>query len=173
MSMCKFAILTKCLRCEFHLHMKKNKIKQMKKLLFISLVFTCLFSFGKCDKHKKCCKKKATTETASAKLNANEIWMSYDETKCENPWNFNWFQKPTEEQILSAIKSDLSGKEITVLEIRSSFPEKDFMSCEACNCPTGKKYYVRINKSEIEKLKALKFIEVTEVPKMENIDITK
>lgn len=131
-----------------------------------------MFSFGKCNKHKKCCKKKATTETTSAKLNANEIWMCYDETKCENPWNFNWFQKPTEEQILGAIKGDLSGREIIVLEI-NSFIKKDFISCEACSCSTGKKYYIRVNKSEIEKLKALKFYEVNDVPKMENLDIAK
>ena len=134
-------------------------------------MLTCLFSFGKCNKKKKCCAKKATT-TAVAKLSADEIWMRYDETKCENPWQFNWFQKPTEAQILGAVKSDLIDKEIDILEIHSS-TKKDFISCEACTCPNGRHYFVRINKSEIEKLKALKFFEVKDVPKTDNIDTTK
>jgi hypothetical protein len=143
----------------------------MKKILFFSLMLACLFSFGKCNKKKKCCAKKATT-TAVAKLSADEIWMRYDETKCENPWQFNWFQKPTEAQILGAVKSDLIDKEIDILEIQSS-TKKDFISCEACTCPNGRHYFVRINKSEIEKLKALKFYEVKDVPKTESPDTTK
>jgi hypothetical protein len=143
----------------------------MKKILFFSLMLACLFSFGKCNKKKKCCAKKATT-TAVAKLSADEIWMCYDETKCENSWQFNWFQKPTEAQILGAVKSDLIDKEIDILEIHSS-TKKDFISCEACTCPNGRHYFVRINKSEIEKLKALKFYEVKDVPKTDNIDTTK
>jgi len=143
----------------------------MKKILFFSLMLACLFSFGKCNKKKKCCAKKATT-TAVAKLSADEIWMRYDETKCENPWQFNWFQKPTEAQILGAVKSDLIDKEIDILEIYSS-TKKDFISCEACNCANGKSYFVRINKSEIEKLKALKFYEVKDVPKTTGEDTSK
>ena len=144
----------------------------MKKILFSILILTCVLSFGKCNKQKKCCKKKATTETTSTKLNANENWMCYDETRCENPWNFNWFAKPTEAQILAAIKSNLTDREINVLQI-NSFTKKDFISCEACNCPTGKKYYVRVNKSENEKLKTLKFYKVNEVPEFIIEDKTK
>jgi hypothetical protein len=144
----------------------------MKNIFFIILVLSCLFSFGKCNKKKKCSKKKATTETSSAKLNANEVWMQYDEKKCENPWHFNWFAKPTEAQISGAVKGDLQGREIAVLEIRSS-TEKDLISCESCNCPNGTHFYVRVNKSEIEKLKALKFYEIKNVPKAENVDTTK
>ena len=144
----------------------------MKKILLLSLLFLCLLSFGKCHKKKKCCKKKTNTATAVSKINPQEVWMQYDETKCESPWQFNWFTKPTEEQILAAVKSDLSGKEITVLEIRST-TEKDFISCDACTCPNGTHYFVRVNKSEIEKLKALKFFEMKEIPKTESTDKTK
>jgi hypothetical protein len=143
----------------------------MKKILFFSLIIACLFSFGKCNK-KKCTKKKASTETSASRLNANEVWMQYDETKCANPWQFNWFQKPTQAQILGAIKSDLLGKEIVALELRSS-TEKDFISCDACDCPNGTHYYVRVNKTEIEKLKALKFFEVKDAPKMDSVDTAK
>jgi len=134
----------------------------MKNILFFSLVLCCLFSFGKCNKKKKCSKKKALTET-STKINADEVWMQYNETKCANPWQFNWFQKPTDAQVLGAIQSDLIGKEIAVLEIKSS-AEKDFMSCDACDCPTGTHYFVRVNKSETEELRALKFFETKDVP---------
>jgi len=134
----------------------------MKNIFLFSLMIACLVSFGKCNKKKRCSKKKATTETA-AKLNSNEVWMQYDETKCANPWQFNWFQKPTDAQVLGAIQSDLIGKEIAVLEIRSS-TEKDFMSCDACDCPTGTHYFVRVNKSEMEELRALKFFETKDVP---------
>ncbi len=135
-------------------------------------MLACLFSFGKCNKKKKCCVKKASTEASSAKLKADEVWMRYDETKCENPWQFNWFQKPTEAQILGAVKGNLQGREINILEIKSE-TAKDIISCEACTCPNGRSYFVRINKSEIEKLKALKFYEVKEIPKMESPDTTK
>jgi hypothetical protein len=143
----------------------------MKKILFFSLILACLFSFGKCNKKKKCCAKKGTT-TAVAKLSADEIWMRYNETKCENPWQLNWFQKPTEAQLRGAVKSQLSGQEINILEILSTY-EEGFISCEACTCPNGRHYFVRINKSEIEKLKALKFFEVKDVPKTESPDTTK
>jgi len=143
----------------------------MKKILFFSLMLACIFSFGKCNKKKNCCKKKATT-TAASKLNADEVWMRYDETKCENPWHFNWFVKPTEAQILGAVKSQLTGQEISILEIQSTYKE-GMISCDACNCPNGRNFYVRVNKSEIEKLKALKFYEVKEIPKIENPDTTK
>jgi hypothetical protein len=75
-------------------------------------LLSCLFSFGKCNKKKKCCKKKAKTEiaTSAEKLSTNEVWMQYDETKCANPWQFNWFQKPTQEQILGAVKSEFTWK---------------------------------------------------------------
>ncbi len=146
----------------------------MKKILFFSLMLACIFSFGKCNKKKKCSKKKANTEVTSnsAKLNADEVWMQYDEKKCENPWQFNWFQKPTQEQILGAVKGNLLGKVIAILEIKSS-TEKDFISCEACTCPNGTHYFLRVNKSEIEKLKALKFYEIKDIPKDVVIDNTK
>lgn len=146
----------------------------MKKLLFFSLIIACLFSFGKCNKKKKCCKKKASTAVVDVakKTNTNEVWMQYDETKCNNPWQFNWYQKPTEEQLLGAIKSELLGREIAVLEIRS-ITEKDFISCESCDCPNGTHYFVRVNKTEIEKLKTLKFFETKDIPKLENIDSSK
>ncbi len=136
----------------------------MRRILFFSLMLVCIFSFGKCAKKMKCCPQKAKTET-SAKLNSNEVWMQYDETKCDNPWQFNWFAKPTEEQILGAVKSELLGKEINILEIKSSF-EEGLISCEACTCPNGRHFYVRVNKSEITKLEELKFYEVKEVPKV-------
>ena len=70
------------------------------------------------------------------------------------------------------MKSQLSGQEINILEILSTY-EEGFISCEACTCPNGRHYFVRINKSEIEKLKALKFFEVKDVPKTESPDTTK
>ncbi|HMV14591.1 MAG TPA: hypothetical protein PKK18_11980 [Chitinophagales bacterium] len=144
----------------------------MKKILLLSLLFLCLLSFGKCHKKKKCCKKKTNTATAVSKINPQEVWMQYDETKCENPWHFNWFQKPTEEQLRSAVKGHLRGQEIAVLEIQSSF-NKDIISCDACHCKNGRHYYIRVNKSEFEKLKTLNFFEIKEIPKFENIDTTK
>ncbi|MCC6584723.1 MAG: hypothetical protein IT271_13550 [Chitinophagales bacterium] len=144
----------------------------MKKILFFSLMLACIFSFGKCNKKKKCCTKKTSTETSSAKLSANEVWMQYDETKCENPWHFNWFVKPTEAQIMGAVNSQLTGQEISILEIQSTY-EEGMISCDACNCRNGRHFYVRVNKSEIEKLKALKFYELKEIPKTKSIDTTK
>lgn len=139
----------------------------MKKILFFSLILTCLFSFGKCCKKKKGCSKKATVSTTT-----DEVWMRYDETKCENPWHFNWFVKPTEAQIVGAIKGNLEGSGIEILQITST-NEEGLISCEACNCPNGRHIFVQVHKSEIEKLKALKFYEVKDVPKTENTDTSK
>lgn len=144
----------------------------MRKILFFSLMVACLFSFGKSCKKKQCCKKKATSTTSAAKLNANEVWMRYDETKCENPWHFNWFVAPTADQILSAVKSELLGREINILEMYASY-DKNAITCDACTCPNGTHYFVRINKSEIEKLKELKFYEVKNITKIEKTDNTK
>lgn len=143
----------------------------MKKILFFSLILISTFSFACNKKKKKNTAQKATTETI-AKLNANEAWMQYDETKCANPWQFNWFQKPTEEQLRNAVKSQLLGQEISILEIQSTV-KNDFISCEACNCLNGRQFYVRVPKSEIEKLKALKFYEVKEIPAINSSNETK
>ena len=48
-------------------------------------------------------------------------------------------QKPTEAQIIGAIKGNLEGNEINVKEITSSIIP-DFISCDACNCPNGRKF---------------------------------
>lgn len=137
----------------------------MKKFLFFSLILLSTVSFA-CNKKKK--KKDAvqnTTSTTVSKLNTNEVWMQYDETKCQNPWQLSWFQKPTEEQLRGAVKSQLIGQEIAILEIQST-NETDFIACEACTCPNGRHYYVRVPKSEIEKLIALNFYEVKESPQI-------
>ena len=139
-------------------------------------MIACLFSFGKCNKKKKCCKEKAGTETSASRTNTNtdEVWMQYDETKCDNPWQISWFIPPTEEQMLGAIKSELLGRGIKVLDIQSSL-EKDLVSCEACNCPNGRHFYVLVNKTDAELLKTIKFYEVefNKIPKTKNTDTTK
>ena len=88
--------------------------------------------------------------------------MKYDETRCSNPWQFNWLVKPTDEQLAGAVKSELVGKQIFVQEIRTS--REDVVSCEACTCPTGLHYYVLISKGNATRLKGMKFYEVEDVP---------
>lgn len=130
----------------------------MKKILFFSLILLCMTSFACGKKKKKKIAQTATTETTD-KLKADNVWMEYDETKCQNPWHFNWLVKPTEGQLLGAVKSNLTGQEITILEIRSSYDE-GLLSCEACTCPNGRHFYVRVSRSQTEKLKALNFYEI-------------
>jgi hypothetical protein len=89
--------------------------------------------------------------------------MRYDETKCENPWQFSWFAPPTDEQLAGAVTGELKGRQIEVLEMRTK-RDKDVISCEACTCPNGFHYFVRIHKSEMAKLKELKFVETADVP---------
>lgn len=89
---------------------------------------------------------------------AGFVWMQYDETKCANPWQLNWLVPPTDEQLAGAVKSHLLGGGVTVLEIRTS-READFVSCEACDCPNGFHYFVKVNKVDAPKLKQLKFTE--------------
>lgn len=135
----------------------------MRLILIFSLILFTATSYGKCTKKKKsCCKKTATTATTKI-VNTNEVWMLYNETKCDNPWHFNWFVKPTEEQILSAVKGNLLGREINILEMRSIVDEQT-ISCDACTCPNGRQFYAKIPKTEIGKLKALKFFETQQIP---------
>ena len=86
--------------------------------------------------------------------------MRYDETKCANPWNFNWFAAPTDEQLAGAVKGNLEGKSIHILEIKTT-RDKDVVSCDACTCPNGFHYFVRVNKTDAAKLKEMKFVEVS------------
>jgi len=127
----------------------------MKKII-LSIVLCCtiFFSFGKCCKKKKNCTKKTA---------AKEVWMRYDETKCDNPWHFNWFAKPTEAQIAGAVKGNLEDREINILQMTSEY-EEGLISCEACHCPNGRRFFVRVHQSDAGKLKALKFYEVKDVP---------
>ncbi len=138
----------------------------MKKILFFSWIIACLFSFGNTNKKKKGCKK------STLKIKPAEVWMQYNETKCDNPWMFNWFQSPTEQQLIAAVKSELLGREIAVVEIKSTI-ENETISCEACTCLNGRHYYVRVHQSEIAKLKALKFWVVNEIPKINDNSIVK
>lgn len=101
------------------------------------------------------CSKKKKLKKLSA---AGFVWMQYDETKCDNPWQFNWLMTPTDEQLAAAVKSHLEGGGIAILEIRTS-READFISCEACHCPTGLHFFVKVNRPEVSRLKDLKFTE--------------
>jgi len=130
----------------------------MRNILFISLLLATIISSGECCHHKQSRQKKTISCTAT-----NEVWMRYDETKCDNPWNFNWFMPPTEAQITAAIKGDLQGKSIEILQL-TSYNDTGLVSCETCNCPNGRHIFVQVRKSESEKLKAMKFYEVKEVP---------
>lgn len=144
----------------------------MKNILFTVLLFSFVLSFGNCGKKTKCSKKKLKNETTSSKQNKNEVWLQYDETKCANPWHLEWFMKPTEEQLRSAVKSNLTSQGITILAIASTL-ENNFISCDACTCPSGRHFYVRTNSADIDKLKALKFYEVKTLPNFDKSAITK
>ena len=119
----------------------------MKWLIYFLLMFVMLGTFA-CNKKKKMKKLSG----------AGYVWMQYDETKCNNPWQFNWLVAPTDEQLAGAVKGNLEGRGITILEMKTSRQE-DFVSCEECSCPNGFHYYVRVNQSETPKLKDLKFFE--------------
>ena len=127
----------------------------MKWTFSLFLILSVLGAFA-CGKKKKLNKLSA----------AGFAWMQYDETKCDNPWQFNWLVAPTDEQLAAAVKSHLEGGGVTVLDIKTS-READFVSCEACNCPNGFHYFVKVNTADKAKLKELKFTEALpdKVPK--------
>lgn len=148
----------------------------MRKLLLFCLIFTCLFTFGKCKNKKKCCKKKTTTTAAAAvtspinSRDPNNMWLGYDETQCANPWQFNWFVAPTDEQLAGAVRGHLQGQGFTILDMRTA-RDKDKVNCEGCTCLNGFHYYVYVPKAEADKLKAMKFHEVETVPAGESPNI--
>jgi hypothetical protein len=119
----------------------------MKLFLCATFIFLGFTTFANC--------KPSKSDTA--------IWMRYDETKCANPWQFNWFAPPTDEQLAGAVRGHLQEREVKILDIRTK-RDTSMLSCEACTCPNGFHYYVRIPKSDIPKLKALNFQETKEIP---------
>ncbi len=119
----------------------------MKYLLYLAFLFTGLISLGRCNS-KKC---------------NTEVWMRYDETQCANPWQFNWFAPPTDEQLAGAVRGYLQEREINILEIRTR-RDKEVISCEACTCLNGFHYFVKVQKLGITKLKALNFKETKDIP---------
>lgn len=158
----------------------------MKNIFIAVLLLNCLYSHGACKNNKKkrqqvsataasstaqTQKEKATAPQKIVVLNSNQVWMRYDETKCSNPWQLNWLVKPTPEQLASAVKSDIEGRSIRVLEIRMD-SDKNSVTCDACTCPNGNHYYILVNKSVMPKLRELKFYEVKQVPEA-NPDNTK
>lgn len=134
----------------------------MKKIFFVYLILVSIFSYGKCCKKKKALSKNKTSPMVSVQ---DAVWMQYDETKCNNPWNFNWLIKPTENQIVAAVNSTLIGWEIPIKKFLSSY-DKNLISCESCDCPNGRHYYVFVGKAGIEQLKSMKFYTITEPPQI-------
>lgn len=129
----------------------------MGKIFLTIFIASSLFSFGKCDK-KNCCRKKL-----KATKELDEVWLRYDETKCANPWQFNWFAPPTDEQLAGAVKGELTGRGIDIMEMRTS-RDKDMVSCDACTCPNGFHYFVRVKTAVMARLKELKFYPAKEIP---------
>ena len=72
-------------------------------MLYLFLMLAVLSSFA-------CGKKKKMKKVADA----GYVWMQYDETKCENPWQFNWLMAPTEEQVSAAVRSHLEARCVNV-----------------------------------------------------------
>lgn len=87
--------------------------------------------------------------------------MRYDDTRCDNPWRFDWFAAPTPDQVISAVRSNIEGRNIHVIDMKTK-ANKDVVTCEACTCPTGFQYFVRVNIEDAAKLKVLKFVEAQE-----------
>ncbi|MDB5228304.1 MAG: hypothetical protein JWN78_2497 [Bacteroidota bacterium] len=85
--------------------------------------------------------------------------MRYDDTRCANPWSFNWLVAPTPDQVVSAVRSNLEGRTIHIIDMKTK-ADKDAVTCEACTCPSGFHYFVLVNKEDAAKLKELKFAEV-------------
>lgn len=141
----------------------------MRTTFFVLLLFTLVSSFGHCGKKKKQAASKAISTQKIVVLNNNQVWMRYDETKCSNPWQFNWLVKPTDEQLAGAVKGELEGRSVHVLEIRTE-RDNNVVNCEACTCQNGFHYFVLVNKSSMTALKALKFYEVKEVPERSEIN---
>ncbi len=135
---------------------------RMKPFFLIVCLMLFTFSFA-CGKKKK--KQQNLTQTDS-------VWMQYNETKCQNPWQLNWFTKPTEEQLRGAVKSQIEKHEVKILDIRSTYDD-GMISCEACTCPNGRTYYVLVKSDAVATLEAFHFIKTTTVPEANNPDKTR
>jgi len=81
----------------------------------------------------------------------DEIWMSFNETQCHNPWqNIS----PTDTEY--AVQKYLENNGINILNIKiETYSSGPF--CEACNCPSGRKILVQILAFDIIAIKTLGF----------------
>jgi hypothetical protein len=108
----------------------------MKKTLFL-LTISFVFLF---------CKKETTT--------GNDIWMTYQMTQCDDPWQqeADYFSKKE-----ATLKSFLEKKGITVLELKIVTDCSKSAVCAACSCAGCDNASVRVDAGSVTAMEKLKF----------------
>lgn len=100
----------------------------MKRLILILLLIVLL---GSCDK---------TPEKA----------FVYSQTQCADKWGYG----QTDGETMTKLRTYLISKQIVVTSIAIIYPVGDMVVCQACGCPTGKRFKVTVPEEDELKLKA-------------------
>ncbi|WP_181304939.1 hypothetical protein [Rufibacter sp. XAAS-G3-1] len=123
--------------------MKRNFLFQ----LFAGLLF---FSFSACQI--------IDSEAAEEEVPLTGAqWLAYSEIQCGgNPWGYCNTNPDTE----VCVKKYVQDQGFTVLEMAMAPAPAGLIVCEACHCPSGRTFNVRVQEQDVTKLLAVGFKKV-------------
>ncbi|MGV3540851.1 MAG: hypothetical protein ACO1OQ_13640 [Rufibacter sp.] len=113
----------------------------------ISFLFTLgvLLHFSACDL--------PPAPAEGGDLVANAQWLAYPETQCADPWGY--CNKSPDKTV--CVKEHLENLGVTVLEVTVKGNLGNGVVCEACSCPSGRTFKVKVYAQDVDKVLAVGF----------------
>ncbi|WP_205500627.1 hypothetical protein [Rufibacter psychrotolerans] len=84
---------------------------------------------------------------------ATSQWLVYHETQCADPWGY--CNKNPDTRV--CVREYVENQGYTVADISVTPAPPDFAACEACQCPSGRVFKVRVTEPDVAKLLAVGF----------------
>ncbi|MBI1782324.1 MAG: hypothetical protein HYR66_13320 [Sphingobacteriales bacterium] len=74
----------------------------------------------------------------------------YNQTQCADKWGYG----QTDEETIDKLRTYLTSQQIVVTNLAITYPVGNLIICDACSCPTGKRFKVTVPEEDELKLKA-------------------